>query len=307
MRTDQRGGVNLKADELDVFNLWQDVWAKKWVVLTASFSCAILGVIYSFWLPNVYKSETLLVERLSQSQPMIPSQLGGLASMAGISLQRNDISQKAIALETVKSRVFLADFISRHDIKPALFGMRGWDVKMGRVKWDLEVYDPQSKQWNWSGGEEPSDQEAVESFRDFLVVKESADAGFVYLGVKFFSPVLAHQWAQSLVVDLNSYMKNREIQQAQKNLDYLSGQLKKTAVANMQQVFYSLIEEQTKSLMLAEAQDEFVFRVIDPAVVPEKKSDPKRVLIIFVAGLFGCVLTLVILFIRFSMRLDREL
>lgn len=49
----------------------------------------------------------------------------------------------------------------------------------------------------------------------------------------------------------------------------------------MQNTFYKLIEEQTKSLMLAEVQEEFVFKVVDPSVVPEVKYEPKRYLICF--------------------------
>ncbi len=68
----------------------------------------------------------------------------------------------------------------------------------------------------------------------------------------------------------------------------------------MQSTFYKLIEEQTKSLMLAEVQEEFVFRVIDPAVVPELKDSPKRALICILGMLFGGLLGSAIVLARFS-------
>lgn len=66
----------------------------------------------------------------------------------------------------------------------------------------------------------------------------------------------------------------------------------------MQSTFYKLIEEQTKSLMLAEVQDEFVFKVVDPAVVPEVKDSPKRALICIVFSFVGLLLG--VLFVLFS-------
>lgn len=75
------------------------------------------------------------------------------------------------------------------------------------------------------------------------------------------------------------------------NLSYLKSQLQKTSVAGMQSTFYKLIEEQTKSLMLAEVQDEFVFKTIDPEVAPEIKSGPKSALIVIFCTLLGGILS----------------
>lgn len=65
----------------------------------------------------------------------------------------------------------------------------------------------------------------------------------------------------------------------------------------MQSTFYKLIEEQTKSLMLAEVQEEFVFKVIDPAVVPELKDGPQRMLICMLSTLVGGILGFLIVLI----------
>ncbi|TBT80851.1 LPS O-antigen length regulator, partial [Vibrio parahaemolyticus] len=83
-----------------------------------------------------------------------------------------------------------------------------------------------------------------------------------------YSPYIAQQWVNWLVEDINKVMRERSIAETSQNLAYLNTQLQKTAVTDMQSTFYKLIEEQTKSLMLAEVQEEFIFRVVDPAVAP---------------------------------------
>ena len=81
---------------------------------------------------------------------------------------------------------------------------------------------------------------------------------------------------------------------------------KKTAATDMQSTFYKLIEEQSKSLMLAEVQEEFIFRVIDPAVVPELKSGPKRAFICVLGTLLGGMLGIAIVLIQFAFRREKR-
>ncbi|NMS08182.1 LPS O-antigen length regulator, partial [Vibrio parahaemolyticus] len=90
------------------------------------------------------------------------------------------------------------------------------------------------------------------------------------------------------------------IAEATQNLAYLDAQLEKTAVAEMQSTFYKLIEEQTKSLMLAEVQEEFVFKIVDPAVVSENKVKPNRVMITILGLLLGTMFGVAILLIKYA-------
>ncbi|MCW4630976.1 GNVR domain-containing protein [Marinomonas rhodophyticola] len=52
--------------------------------------------------------------------------------------------------------------------------------------------------------------------------------------------------------------------------------------------------------MLAQVQDEFAFKTIDPAVVPEEKAGPKRALICVLAVLLGGMLGMAIVLIRYA-------
>ena len=54
--------------------------------------------------------------------------------------------------------------------------------------------------------------------------------------------------------------------------------------------------------MLAEVKDEFAFKTIDPAVVPEEKTGPKRALICVLATLLGGMLGVALVLLRFAFR-----
>jgi uncharacterized protein involved in exopolysaccharide biosynthesis len=60
----------------------------------------------------------------------------------------------------------------------------------------------------------------------------------------------------------------------------------------LRSVIYSLIESEIKKAMLARGDIEFALRVVDPAVVPEKPSSPKRWLWMLGGGILGFALSL---------------
>ena len=62
----------------------------------------------------------------------------------------------------------------------------------------------------------------------------------------------------------------------------------------MQTIFYQLIEEQTKTIMLANVRKDYVFKTIDPAIIPEEKDKPKRALIVILGTMLGGMLSIFI-------------
>ena len=63
-------------------------------------------------------------------------------------------------------------------------------------------------------------------------------------------------------------------------------------------MFFELIQSQTETVMLAQVRPEYVFKTIDPAVVPELKSKPKRALICVLGTLLGGMLSVLIVLVR---------
>jgi LPS O-antigen subunit length determinant protein (WzzB/FepE family) len=109
-----------------------------------------------------------------------------------------------------------------------------------------------------------------------------------------------------LVNDLNLSIMRQDVAEAEQAIEYLNSQIEKTSLADLQTVFFSLIEEQTKTVMLANVTDEYLLRTLDPAVVPELKSKPKRSLIVIFSALLGSVLAMAGVFVSTSFRGERS-
>jgi LPS O-antigen subunit length determinant protein (WzzB/FepE family) len=85
-------------------------------------------------------------------------------------------------------------------------------------------------------------------------------------------------------------MQDQQIKSVASNIEFLQEQIEKTSNAEMKSIFYTIIQEQIKSRMLAEASPEYVFVAVSPSMVPEKKSQPKRALICVLGTLLAGML-----------------
>ncbi|MGX9519166.1 Wzz/FepE/Etk N-terminal domain-containing protein [Vibrio mediterranei] len=297
-------------DVIDLKELFIALWKGKWVVVVTTFAFAVGAVLFALSKPNTYKADTLLAPTESSGQGGIAKmagQLGGLAALAGVNLGGSEGSQTELAVQVMKSRQFIDHFIQKHNLLVPLMAAKEWDANSNTLVLNDERYDSASGKWlrepRGLRGAEPTAQEAYSVFiSNVFNVSQDKESGLYTVSIEHFSPFVAQQWATWLVEDINKVMRERVISESTQNLDYLAKQLNKTSVAEMQSAFYQIIEEQTKSLMLAEVQEEFIFKVVDPAVVPEVKAGPKRALICVLGTLLGSMLGVAIVLMRFAFR-----
>ncbi|MBY7915581.1 LPS O-antigen length regulator [Vibrio fluvialis] len=301
-------------EEIDLRELFSAIWKGKWIIICVTILFTIGSIIYAIKQPDIYKSDILLSPANSSgsgSLSEMAGKLGGVAALAGVNIGGANVSKSDLAVQVMKSRKFIDDFIKEHDLLVPLMASKGWDLSSNELLINNELYDTSSHKWLRKPqgllGAQPSSQEAYKTFiSNVLSINQDKESGLYIVSVLHYSPYIAKQWVTWLVDDINTVMRERSISETTQNLAYLNAQLQKTAVADMKSTFYRLIEEQTKSLMLAEVQDEFVFKVVDPAVVPEIKSSPRRALICVLGVLLGLLFGITIVLIRFAFRKGKE-
>ncbi|MEC7644150.1 Wzz/FepE/Etk N-terminal domain-containing protein [Idiomarina sp.] len=304
----QSNDMRAEEQEADLRDVLGMIWRGKWIVMFSAAVFAVLSVIVALSLPNIYQSEVTLApteEASGGGMAQMAGQLGGLASLAGVNLGQQQADKTTMALEILKSRAFITDFVERHEILPELMAAESWSPSNG-LEYNAELYDAESRSWKTKDGKslKPTSWQFVKSFRkQHLTVTRADDSGLVFVAINHLSPVVAQHWAKWLVEDINKTMRTRDIEEAERSLEYLNNELQRTSLSNMQQVFYQLIEKQTQTIMLANVRPEYIFQVIDPAVIPEQKAKPSRALICIVGTFLGGLMGLLIVFIRQAVRL----
>ena len=260
--------------EFSFKDIFMAIWTNRFLIIIFPLLVGSITAIYNLTLADVYRAEILLATSDSKTQSPSTAQ-SSLAAMAGISLPSGTDDKTLIAIETVKSKKFISEFLIRHDALPALMAPISWNSKEDI----LEV-----------GEYHGSIQEATKSFKGiFYVGKLSNSTPFVLMTISHISPNQGRDWLESMVEDLNQSLSQRDLAELKESIKYLEEQISNTNVSDLKQLFYGMIESQTSKAMLAEVRSEYAFRVIDPAIAPELKHSPHRAVVTLQSVIYSLI------------------
>jgi uncharacterized protein involved in exopolysaccharide biosynthesis len=249
-----------------LLDLWQSVHEKKitfgsivLISIAASIAVALLST-------PVYRAEAIITPVENDgggSAASLLGRLGNLAGLAGVNLTASG-GNSSKAWGVLTSRALIEEFIRMHDLIPILF--------------PLENPNSESSIWR-----------AVERFQDIYAIQRDMESGLITVQVDWLNPNLAAEWANNIVRLANETLRQRDLADTKRNIDYLNEQISRTNVMELHQVAYNLIEAEMNTLMLANARQEYAFAVIDPAVPPEIRARPRRKQIVVLGGLLGAI------------------
>lgn len=258
---------------IDLIAILLLLWKKKWQVLLVSFAFGALGGLYAFLATPVYKASVLLASTRTEDAAGLRARLGGLASLAGVALG-SPASDKTDAIASLRSRALVEDFILANDLLPVLFADK-WDAAAERWKSD----DPR---------EQPDIRKGVKFFTENVRrVEEDLTTGLITLTVEWKDPEAAAAWVEDLVQRINDRLRERDLAESEARLKYLNTQLEAAASVELRQALARLIEEEIQTIMLAQANSGYAFKVIDPVRIPDEPKWPKTPLILLLAVFVG--------------------
>ena len=73
-------------DEIDLWELWDTVWSGRWLIIAITALFAVGGVTYALLAQEWWRAEVVLAPADKKAIPGALSQLGGLASLAGVNI-----------------------------------------------------------------------------------------------------------------------------------------------------------------------------------------------------------------------------
>jgi putative tyrosine kinase-like protein/subunit length determinant Wzz-like protein len=267
--------------EVDLLALWRIVRRRKNIVTAITAVFVAGAVAFAFLETPVFRAQVVFTQ--VQSEPMggmarLGAELGGLASLAGASLGAGgglglsgggDFGQESEAV--LRSDYLIRQFIQRNNLLPMI---------------ERHPNEPRAL---WM---------AVQRFRDKLLsISDDRLMGTTTVAVEWKDPVIAAQWANGIVALANSLVRTRAEDEAERNIAYLDEQVARTNDVELRNALYGLIEDQTRTLMLAKGRKEYAFTIVDPAVPPQLRDKPKRTLIVVMGGILGGILGFVVAFV----------
>lgn len=285
-------------DEINLLDLLLVLAKNKAMIIKVTFAAAMLSVGISLLMSNIYTgSAKILPPQQSQSSASaMLGQLGGLASLAGGSLRIKNPNDLFIAM--LKSRTMLEKIAKRFDLQQLYEGKTMTDT--------LKKLE---------------DNSTFTSGNDGVITVEVSD----------LDPKRAAEMANAFVEELNTMMQTnaltdaslkrvffeQQLHQARDKLTDAEIQLDKTpntslhyldAVRNLkyQEALWEILAKQFEMAKLDEAKDFPLIQVLDKAIPPEKKSKPKRSLIVILATLVAFFLAVIWAFVREATQRAKE-
>ena len=290
-------------DEIDLRELFGVLWSGKIKIIVITAIFAVGSVFYALSVPNQYKATALLAPAQSDGGGLSSAlgQLGGLASLAGVSIGGGESNESQIAQEIMKSWSFVESFIADNELEVEVYAAEGWSKGSNELHINQDTYDSKSGDWltEDSNGNiaPPTSWQLFKAFSGMLSVSEDKKSGLVSVSIEYYSPQMAKEWLDRYVSAINEHMQSRQVAKVSNNIDYIKAQIDKTSIAEMREVFYTIIEEQTKNKMVAGASPDYAFVAVSPSMVPEEKSQPKRALICILGTLLGGMLSVLLVLV----------
>jgi uncharacterized protein involved in exopolysaccharide biosynthesis len=165
-------------------------------------------------------------------------------------------------------------------------------------------WDAAKRAWKPARAGAPELMDGIKLFLEHvLTVTTDRQTGFVTLTVEWRDGRQAADWAGELVAAVNEAKRRRDIEEAQRKLEYLNEQLQTATLLETRQAVSKVIEEQINAMTIAHARAEYAFRVVDPPVAPKYRTWPQAILVVIAALFLGTLLGFFIVLLRHARRM----
>ena len=302
---------NLIREEIDFLDFLSFLNTKKIKILIVSASSCLLFFLFSFLIIPKFESTVLIMPNEEKSNlDSIVNRYGGLASVAGISLNQGEINKSDYALQVLSSNIFLNKFFEDRNLMPLLLGTRKWEESNNTIIYDQNKYNPLKNEWVWKRKNrygKPTILESMKYWQDKVFsIETNKLQGFHRVKIRHVSPFIAKDIATWLISDLNDAIRAIDVNEADLSIEYLSLESKNTSSEELRSLFFELISEKTKIKMLAFANRDYIFKVIDPAFVSEEPVIPNRTLMSMIGFFIGLTAGLISFLFIYILRIRKS-
>ena len=287
-------------DLIDLNEIFSLLWNKKsYIGLIAIFFMSS-SFLYSILAPNIYTSYSLLAST-SSSNSLSSSMrsYSAIAGLAGVNLPKDSDDKSLEAIARIESYDFFSKYFLPNIKLENLLALDSWDKEKNKIFYDTRKFDPLKKNWNkrtLSNKETiPSKFLAYEEYKKILSISQDSETLFISISIDHLSPYIAKKWLNIIIHNINESMRAEEKVLTLKYIDFLNTTISDNRILEIETTILSLLKDQMQKLMLVSANDDYVFKQIEPPIVPEKKSAHIIFIILgLIIGIFSAILIILI-------------
>ena len=208
--------IDYHDDEIDLKDLLKVLWIQKKIIIFISTLGALISVIVSLSLSNIYLSESTLLP--TSQEDSLASKLGSLSSLssiAGVTLPKDSASKSDEAIERIKSFYFFSKNFLPNIKLENITAVKKWLPDTNSLVYDKKIYDSEKKKWIDGM---PSQQQAYKTYQEILGINAPLKTPFVRISIQHESPVIAQRWVEIIIKQINETMRTNDANQAKKSI-----------------------------------------------------------------------------------------
>ena len=252
---------------------WKHAWRRRRRLVTIWFVVMVLVLVRLLTMREVYTSSCLMMplplEQVEQGAQ------GGFGGSSVRSLLAGGGSRDAYAVAAfLESRQLMNAVIKNLDLSKEMFPRK---------------CDARHKKWR---GGPPHEAKSRRAFDQHLDVSYDNYTGLLELKVHWWSAARAREIAAYIVDTADRMLREAAIADGERRVEELQREMQNVAVSEVGGYLAGEITSAISSLASIRARTGYAFRVIDPPMVPDKKSWPPRLLLLILTGIAAAVVEL---------------
>ncbi len=289
----------IEEDEIDLRELWQTILRGKKVIISVVVLVVSLTVVYALKLPNVYKSEMVLIPTSQDSGPSLGG-LGGLAAMAGVSIGGGGSMTPDVAFNSLLNNYeFMSRFVLKNKI---LEHYMSTDVDKNYV-FALGIRGVYDFFHSSSDAQEVKNQaDAV-----FAVVKKvqsnfsiTSDKKTALITISYMDSdrIYPPKVINAFLKDASKYLVDNNLRIIDNKLHYFEKEMQRVDAFELRKSLSGMISKILQDKVMMQSKVYYQCDVLtEPSVAYIKdKSKPKRALIVIVAFVTSIILGVFLVF-----------
>lgn len=280
----------MKHSENVLYTTIRTIEENKYTALTVLLSIIILSFVVAFLKPVKYSAQVKF-NVVSQQSGSTAKGLASSLSIPGLSFGQSD--DVMVNLAIMESDHLAKEFIDKKQLLPVLYSDK-WDKETG--SWILNKGEKAPSLWK-------ANQLFKTKIRTIGVDKVSK---VVTMAILWNDAEAAAIWANEFVSFADRHIAETMRKETIERISFIRAQMATNEQSEVKQTLVYLLQKELEKLVMLAPNQSYVFKVIDPAVTPELKSEPLRGLIIIVGSFLGILMAIFAVLLKKSIAVYLE-
>ena len=298
------GAVSRDNDEIDLRELFGALWRGKLLIAVCVIAAISLASHYLRTTERKYTVTYVFAPVASDDTGPNPSGLGGLASLAGVSLPSSSSGDFKTFKYLLKSEEVASVVLEDEELVEQIFAAE-WSAESGIYQQPPDgPYTPHIRTLKkLLTGQDPSAYVAPNAarlsdwMRDAFAASEDRDTGFLTLSSETAKPEMMLAVRERVTQETDRLLKERYILSSEQTMGFYQQQLARARAREHREALAKLIAQEDQKLMLASKGSFFVAEPLTNPSVSLHPTSSKASLVlalsVVLGGFFGAALVLI--------------